>query len=493
MSTIAIIGGGPSGIVAAKTAIECGLEPVVFEKKSQPGGLWEQKSGFPWESMRTNISHYTCMFSDFAWKEPVDDFPNQKQVFDYLCNYIEAFKLAHCLQLNSEVQKISRFDGKWKVEWISNDVKKDRVFDFVIIASGIFSKAWIPPLPGLKNFKGLILHAKDYKNPALFKDKRVGIVGNAFSGCEIASELSSTAKQIVHIAPKSIWILPRYLSHSTVQGRKIPGDLVFYSRAENMRTKGIPPEEINLRKDAWFRSICKQEKISSQLAVDKNPRNPPFVTISDSYLEKVSCQRIDVKKVSIDHIEEDKLILQDKQVKEVDTLIFCTGYQVDLSFFDQDILDLLEFQPEDKLQPLLLHKTVFPQNALSKIAFVGMYRGPFFGIMELQARWACMAFSGQVPLPSKDEIRLGIDEEKKIREMLPRPQFPHGDYVGLCEDLAAQIGVKPDFKKMRDDNPRLYDQLVNGPFTVASYRLTGFANNSSLALQIIEKINKVLQ
>jgi hypothetical protein len=33
MKTIAIIGGGPSGIISCKEALKCGLNPTIFEKK----------------------------------------------------------------------------------------------------------------------------------------------------------------------------------------------------------------------------------------------------------------------------------------------------------------------------------------------------------------------------------------------------------------------------------------------------------------------------
>ena len=112
MRTVAIIGAGPSGLAAAKSAIECGLKPVVLEKSSQIGGLWKPKSGSVWETMHTNISYHTCQFSDFAWKKDVQDFPNQEEVNEYLDAYAGTFKIPPYIQFNSEVQRISMAEDK---------------------------------------------------------------------------------------------------------------------------------------------------------------------------------------------------------------------------------------------------------------------------------------------------------------------------------------------------------------------------------------------
>jgi cation diffusion facilitator CzcD-associated flavoprotein CzcO len=57
---VAILGAGPSGIVAAKYAQEHGIIPVVFEKRAQPGGLWAQGTAI-WDDMHTNVSKYSVM------------------------------------------------------------------------------------------------------------------------------------------------------------------------------------------------------------------------------------------------------------------------------------------------------------------------------------------------------------------------------------------------------------------------------------------------
>src|ERR1700722_19767960 len=156
---VAIIGAGPSGLIAAKAAKDNGLTPTIFDKSSSLGGLWRPESGSTWNNMRTNISHYCCMFSDLAHSKPCDDFPNQQQVFEYLKQYVQVYKLNPFLRLKTEVLNVSKVGDQWEVESIENGQKKKEKFDYVIIASGFFSKATQPDLKGADVFKGQVLHS----------------------------------------------------------------------------------------------------------------------------------------------------------------------------------------------------------------------------------------------------------------------------------------------------------------------------------------------
>lgn len=64
--SICIIGGGVSGFLSAKKALELGLEPTIFERKSTFGGVWSDQ-GVMWDSLRTNSSRFTCEFGEFPW------------------------------------------------------------------------------------------------------------------------------------------------------------------------------------------------------------------------------------------------------------------------------------------------------------------------------------------------------------------------------------------------------------------------------------------
>ena len=71
---VAVIGAGPSGLVAAKSLQEEGLEPVVFEQADGVGGQWYGPSAHSgvWLGMRANTSKTLDAFSDFP---PAESLP----------------------------------------------------------------------------------------------------------------------------------------------------------------------------------------------------------------------------------------------------------------------------------------------------------------------------------------------------------------------------------------------------------------------------------
>ncbi|CAM9573862.1 unnamed protein product, partial [Hapterophycus canaliculatus] len=72
-------------------------------------------------------------------------------------------------------------------------------------------------------------------------------------------------------------------------------------------------------------------------------------------------------------------------LNQVDHVIFCTGLRPRLRFLPEELLRLLEFDENDLLQPLVLHLQTWNPR-VPGLGFVGVYRGPYFGSMELQAR-----------------------------------------------------------------------------------------------------------
>lgn len=488
--SIAIIGAGPAGLVSAKSALECDLKPTIFEKGNAVGGLWKPHEGFVWDSMKTNISHHCCMFSDFPWDKSTVDFPDQSEVHRYLQDYAEHFKLTSHLRLNTLVQSVAKQNAKWVVTWLQNDRLESGSFDYVLVCSGIFSKAYIPEIDSGK-FRGTLLHAKDYKTPEAFRGKQVVVVGNAFSGAEIASEVSLVASRVTNVYHRNLWLMPRYLPSHQDPSQKLPLDLLFYSRGSNARSQSIAQDVAQTRKEAWFKSITKQEERCPELAVESGPSMVPFVAVSDTYVDRVQEGKVILKRGSIRQMDEEGFLFEDGDRLDADAAIFCTGFQTDLPFLDRETKDMIGYEPQDQLQPLLLHKTVFHPR-LPGMAFVGMYRGPYFATIELQARWACMVFSKRVPAPSQDDMQRGIDEELKIRKTYPRMQFPHGDYVNFCDDLAKQIAALPDWVQLQAEDPVLYNKLWEGPLTAASYRLAGFGSKPELAMSLIDRVNQAV-
>ena len=110
---IAVVGGGFSGVVTAKSFLEemgvnCEIE--VFEQNHSPGGVW-RPGGLAWDEMTVNISRFTGVFSDFSWEDAfpgklIPDYPTSKEMHLYLLAYIKHFQLAPYIKTGRQVISI---------------------------------------------------------------------------------------------------------------------------------------------------------------------------------------------------------------------------------------------------------------------------------------------------------------------------------------------------------------------------------------------------
>jgi hypothetical protein len=80
--------------------------------------------------------------------------------------------------------------------------------------------------------------------------------------------------------------------------------------------------------------------------------------------------------------------------------------------------------------PLNHLTTIEPFSQIMHTNF--QYRGPYMGIMDLQARLLAGVMSGRLSL-DKGQFQAALDTNKLIRTANPRAQFPRFDYTGKID------------------------------------------------------------
>nr|WP_294516239.1 DUF6314 family protein [uncultured Rhodopila sp.] len=477
MTTVAVIGTGPAGLAATKALLEHGLRPVVFEAAEKPFGMWAGPGRGAWSDFaRTNISRYCCAFSDLAWPAGADVFPVRRDMAGYLRLYADTFGLLRSVRFGTRVDTVrTNPDGGWQLGWKGPDGPGGEAFDHAVIATGFLTEPFRPAFPGLADFAGEVIHsaacdtAADLRNR--FAGKRVLVVGAAFSGTEIAAELASYARVTVTLR-HPMWFVPRLVS-AMDGGPKYPLDLVIYNRRADNPLLHDP--HVFLRRVGGDPGAA-----SSELAFDRDRELPMTIIISDDFLELVGSGAVAVKRSASLRFDAEGVRFADGVRQGFDAVILCTGFTSSLPFLDRAVLDAIGFDGSDRLQPKLLHRTMFHPD-LPGLAFVGHYRGPYVPVMELQARWLARIISGELPLPGRTAMLAGIAEEREVRTQQPRPQFPHADFVAMADSLAREAGVVPDLPA--DDPLRL--RVTRGALVPAQFRLSGPHATPELARALI--------
>ncbi|CAL1134034.1 unnamed protein product, partial [Cladocopium goreaui] len=471
---VAIVGAGPSGLAACKAALEEGLKPVVLERQKAVGGLWTVE-GKVWNSLRTNLSKYTVAFSDFPWPKDFSAvFPKATEVQRYLAGYAERHQLWPHVCSGCTVTSLEPVEGAWRLRVETEEGQEELLASFVIVATGIFSTPNMS-LPGLETFPGPVLHSSSYRSPRCLPCGRLLVVGCAFSGADVAAELGAEPERRVTVAAGQtpLWFVPRYLNGK-------PSDLLFYSRAAHWRSKRHSEEERNHWRHRFLGSAL--GRLPPPLVTPQEGPEPPFLCISDDFVQAVKSGQVELRTLRVQEVRGRLVIFSDGSQEEFDQLLLATGYRLDLPFLPDKVRKFLQLETEDQLQPLILAHGVWHPK-IPQMAFVGLYRGPFFAALELQGRWACGVFSGRLPQLSQEEMEEALQKQMEIRLHQPRPQFPH-DYVAMTEQLASFVGVHPT-EILEDASHPLHRSLVDGPFLPFHFRLKGFQAKPEIAAAAI--------
>ncbi len=438
---VAIVGAGPAGLVAAKAALDAGLTPTVFEAAAAPGGMWRTA----WPGLRLNLSRFTCSFSDLDWPAGTPDFPCQPELVAYLDRFVELCGLAAYLRRNHRISGLDELRG----------------YAGVILATGGFGRPATEPT-------GPDRPAATYRGPDEWAGRRVIVVGMSFSGTEIAAELAAADVAVTVVATRGVWLRSRYTDG-------LPWDLRAHRRsvrAVDLARTGAEANQARARR--YHEAGGNPGRLHPLLALDPDSTDPPHVVFTENLIDQARSGRLAVAVGRVVRRTAHGVRLDTGTEVPGDVVIWCTGYRPELSILTPAQRGIIGYGR----QPLLLHDCTFHPD-LPGVAFVGLYRGPYFAVMELQARWACAVFAGELAAPTEAEQRRGVADAQALGEEYPRPQFPYGDYVGLADRLAGHLGVQPDPVPLWDD-----------PVVAAHYRLTGRSARPEPAWRSIRSVRQ---
>ncbi|MFD7934066.1 NAD(P)/FAD-dependent oxidoreductase [Streptomyces sp. NPDC059755] len=272
-------------------------------------------------------------------------------------------------------------------------------YDAVLVANGHHWKPrWPRPgIAGATGFEGTQIHSHDYRVPGPFAGRRVLVLGIGNSACDIAVETSRVSRRTflamrrgAHILPKHLFGTPTgHLTHSwlakaplAVQDRGL--QLLLRLSRGRLADYGLPTP--------------------AHRVLAAHP------TISDDLLSRLSHGDITVKpaprKADAGHV-----FFDDGSVEEIDTIIYCTGYDIAFPFLEDELIDSGDNDPG------LYHRVAAPDRP--GLYFIGLVQplGAIMPLAEAQSHWVADLLEGRCALPGREEM---LDEIRTYRARTAR-------------------------------------------------------------------------
>lgn len=354
-----IIGSGAAGIATAIELNKKNIKYKIFEKNDCVGGVWSNNENYSrcYEKLTTNTSKYSLYLEDYPHDNNVDYYMGYNYLGKYLNNVFDQECSSDDLVSGVEVTKvISTADDNWIVV---DQNSKSYIFSGVIVCSGNAHK---PNLPDTLNSESKIkqIHSSHYKNADILVNKNVVVVGSGQSAIDILQHSIENAKSIVH----SIRHLPGWMITPEKGLECVKGEFMIYDHVntppEISRNIGIIFGKKLLRlcrslfPDVFLKYLFKKNilRTSSILGLrkkfDKNI-SLKFFPVTKSFINNyANCEYLHTKgeivKISEESVEfDDGYILRD-----VDLVVFATGYKQNFSFLDDYDGSFVKSEIDDK-------------------------------------------------------------------------------------------------------------------------------------------------
>ncbi|KAH8173544.1 flavin-binding monooxygenase-like domain-containing protein [Sarocladium implicatum] len=492
--SVCIIGAGPSGLAAAKTFLHNApkgqFKVTVVDAQPAIGGLWplskddNQRQVHP--LMVANQSRHTVRFSDLAWEKEAPQFPLAWQVGQYLQRYLDRYLTSHddfTLRTGCRVQATRQLGDLWEVESSTDGTTKTDHYDHVVVATGFFGKPIVPSCLSGKGHKVPVIHSSAYRDlkGLLGNDghggRKILIVGGQMSGVEIAGtigvHLSSAINSpdtcdipdiesysIHHVIQRPTWIYPLY--NTPEAGAKappfLPIDYASYNRSNRplplSNSQGHITEEAAQATANIFRGVfgTDQGEFSPQLQMtEETKKSPQYLAVSDWYCDLVRSGLITLSTGKLDSLEEQAAVLSTgERIEDIAAVVVATGFDPNpcIDFLPEDALVKMKHSNEYLDHPLALafHGTHHPE--VPGLGFVGFYRSPYWGVIQMQSRVLARLWSVDKQFPEKDKVfKEKLDSDVSIQRTLdlrgdPRSsQFPMGDYPFLMQEMSQALSV----------------------------------------------------
>jgi cation diffusion facilitator CzcD-associated flavoprotein CzcO len=333
---VVIIGAGASGIGMAIRLLNAGIESfVLLESASDLGGVWRQNT-YPGCACDIPSGLYSFSFELRTWSRI---YSQQPEIRGYLKHCAEKYGLHRYIRFDTRVAG-AEFDevaGRWTVHTSADETFSGRA---LVSCVGGLNRPAIPDIPGLAGFRGRAFHSAAWADDYDLDGKRVAVIGTGASAIQLIPHVARQARRLHVFQRTPHWIVPRKDRPLTAWEKRmlthLPGlrrlyRYYIYWKYE-IRLIGLL---------GYTDGVLKRFTNDALEFIERSIDDPAIrAAVTPSYV--IGCKRVlfsndyypslnrDNVELVTDHIAEVRptsIVTADGKEREVDAIIFGTGFQ----------------------------------------------------------------------------------------------------------------------------------------------------------------------
>lgn len=163
-------------------------------------------------SCACDVPSHNYTFSFEPWASWPAVYSGSKDIYRYFNRFCDKYQLRKYLKVQHQI-----IGATWNRTKNGYDVKvkeltSGRILDdfcnILVNGGGILNNWRWPAIPGLKNFKGTLLHTANYDEKVDLTDKVVGLIGNGSSGIQVLPAVQPICSKLTTFIREATWVSP---------------------------------------------------------------------------------------------------------------------------------------------------------------------------------------------------------------------------------------------------------------------------------------------
>lgn len=337
---IAIIGSGFGGLGTAIRLKQQGMEDfIILERAGDVGGVWRDNN---YPGCACDVESHLYSFSFAPNPNWSHSFSSQSEIWDYLKRCAKDYGVLPHLRFKHEVREAvwEQDEQRWRLE----TSKGTYTANVLVAAAGSLSDPAIPKLNGLETFRGKVFHSARWDHEFELTGRRVAVIGTGASAIQFVPAIQPFVEKLFVFQRTAPWIVPRRDRPLEERERRM---FRRFPLAQRARRAGIfwlrelfgfafrHPWALRYFERIALRHL---EKAVADPAL-RAKLTPGYtigckrILISNDYLPALTRANVELVTDGIAEVLEHSILTRDGIERQVDAIIFGTGFHVtDLPF-----------------------------------------------------------------------------------------------------------------------------------------------------------------
>jgi cation diffusion facilitator CzcD-associated flavoprotein CzcO len=335
MPRIAIIGSGFAGLGMAIRLKEAGVEDfAVLERDDDVGGTWRDNT---YPGCACDVPSHLYSFSFAPNPDWSSTFSPQRDIQAYLQRCARDFGVYPHIRFGCEVTAAAWDDDAqlWRLETTQGEIAAN----VVVAAPGPLSEPSLPDVPGLDRFQGKAFHSARWDHDHDLDGERVAVIGTGASAIQFVPEIQPRVSKLHVFQRTPPWIVPKRARPLTALERRVyraapraqlaMRGAIYWAR-ESFVVGFMNPRVGRLQEKVareFLHSQVKDPELRRKLTPGYR-MGCKRVLISNDWYRTLTKPNVELVSDGIAEVRERSVVARDGTEREVDTLIFGTGFHV---------------------------------------------------------------------------------------------------------------------------------------------------------------------